>query len=375
MQTSRWLPPPIPLLASLRRGGDRRSPQRPRTARAALRPCAAGPGRHRRGAGRRRADAADAASLHRPRHADLRHESRHRRLPDEHRSGSGLLARLKKARAGQADAAAHGRQHHARPARTRPSPSTRSRCCAPAGRPRASPSRSMAASACPTSIATACWWRRRPARPPTTSPPTARSCRSAPGLLALTPINAFRPRRWRGALLPRHSKVEFTVLDPRKRPVAAAADSVEIANVAKVTVTEATDIDAHPAVRSRARSRGAHPQGAVRRLEHHGLVTCEEASSPSASTSSATRAGSRSLLALVVGTVGGFVFDRLRMPLAWMLGACVVRHRRGLRRPAHRHARAAAPGHDHRHGRAAGLGLHARPGAAARPVGASASAC
>ena len=62
------------------------------------------------------------------------------------------------------------------------------------------------------------------------------------GLLALTPINAFRPRRWRGALLPRHSRVDFTILDPRKRPVAAAADSVEIANVAKVTVTEATDI-------------------------------------------------------------------------------------------------------------------------------------
>jgi NAD+ kinase len=63
------------------------------------------------------------------------------------------------------------------------------------------------------------------------------------GLLALTPINAFRPRRWHGALLPRHAKVELTVLDPRKRPVAAAADSVEIANVARVTVTEATDID------------------------------------------------------------------------------------------------------------------------------------
>jgi NAD+ kinase len=62
------------------------------------------------------------------------------------------------------------------------------------------------------------------------------------GLLALTPINAFRPRRWRGALLPRHSRVDFTILDSRKRPVAAAADSVEIANVANVTVTEATDI-------------------------------------------------------------------------------------------------------------------------------------
>jgi NAD+ kinase len=63
------------------------------------------------------------------------------------------------------------------------------------------------------------------------------------GLLALTPINAFRPRRWRGALLPRHSTVEFTVLEPDKRPVAAAADSVEIANVTRVTVTEATDIE------------------------------------------------------------------------------------------------------------------------------------
>jgi NAD+ kinase len=63
------------------------------------------------------------------------------------------------------------------------------------------------------------------------------------GLLALTPINAFRPRRWRGALLPRDAKVEFTILEPNKRPVAAAADSVEIANVTKVTVTEATDID------------------------------------------------------------------------------------------------------------------------------------
>ena len=63
------------------------------------------------------------------------------------------------------------------------------------------------------------------------------------GLLALTPINAFRPRRWRGALLPRASKVDLTILDPRKRPVAAAADSVEIANVTKVVVTEAIDIE------------------------------------------------------------------------------------------------------------------------------------
>ena len=62
-------------------------------------------------------------------------------------------------------------------------------------------------------------------------------------LLALTPINAFRPRRWRGALLPRDSRVEFTILESRKRPVAAAADSVEIPNVVKVVVTEASDIE------------------------------------------------------------------------------------------------------------------------------------
>ena len=62
------------------------------------------------------------------------------------------------------------------------------------------------------------------------------------GLLALTPISAFRPRRWRGALLPSRSRVDFTVLDPEKRPVSAAADSVDVAHVAHVTVTEATDI-------------------------------------------------------------------------------------------------------------------------------------
>jgi NAD+ kinase len=62
------------------------------------------------------------------------------------------------------------------------------------------------------------------------------------GLLALTPISAFRPRRWRGALLPRAARVEFTILDPQKRPVAAAADSVEVTNVASVIVTEADDI-------------------------------------------------------------------------------------------------------------------------------------
>lgn len=57
-------------------------------------------------------------------------------------------------------------------------------------------------------------------------------------LLALTPISAFRPRRWRGALLPNHVTVEITCLETAKRPVAAAADHVEIRNVRRVTVKE-----------------------------------------------------------------------------------------------------------------------------------------
>jgi NAD+ kinase len=61
-------------------------------------------------------------------------------------------------------------------------------------------------------------------------------------LLALTPISAFRPRRWRGALLPHTATVEFTVLNPEKRPVSAVADGTEVRDVVKVTVTEASNI-------------------------------------------------------------------------------------------------------------------------------------
>ena len=57
-------------------------------------------------------------------------------------------------------------------------------------------------------------------------------------LLALTPISAFRPRRWRGALLPNHAKVAFTVLEHAKRPVNAVADHVEFKSVAEVKVEE-----------------------------------------------------------------------------------------------------------------------------------------
>lgn len=56
-------------------------------------------------------------------------------------------------------------------------------------------------------------------------------------LLALTPISPFRPRRWRGALLPQASVIEFRVLEPGKRPVSAVADQLEVRDVATVRVT------------------------------------------------------------------------------------------------------------------------------------------
>ncbi|TGY89631.1 NAD kinase [Marinicauda algicola] len=64
-------------------------------------------------------------------------------------------------------------------------------------------------------------------------------------LLALTPISAFRPRRWRGALLPHDSVVEFEVLEPEKRPVSAVADNKEFREARRVTVSEAGDITLH----------------------------------------------------------------------------------------------------------------------------------
>jgi NAD+ kinase len=57
-------------------------------------------------------------------------------------------------------------------------------------------------------------------------------------LLALTPISAFRPRRWRGALLPHEAKVRIEILEAQKRPVAAVADHVEVRDVASVEITE-----------------------------------------------------------------------------------------------------------------------------------------
>jgi NAD+ kinase len=55
-------------------------------------------------------------------------------------------------------------------------------------------------------------------------------------LLPLTPISAFRPRRWRGALLPASAEVLFEVLEHDKRPVAAVADFTEVRDVVSVLV-------------------------------------------------------------------------------------------------------------------------------------------
>lgn len=57
-------------------------------------------------------------------------------------------------------------------------------------------------------------------------------------VLALTPISPFRPRRWRGAILPHRTQVSLRVLDPGKRPVSATADFHEVRNVREVTVRQ-----------------------------------------------------------------------------------------------------------------------------------------
>lgn len=57
-------------------------------------------------------------------------------------------------------------------------------------------------------------------------------------LLALTPISAFRPRRWRGALLSRHAEVRFEALEPDQRPVSAVADNIEVRDAVMVDVRE-----------------------------------------------------------------------------------------------------------------------------------------
>ena len=64
-------------------------------------------------------------------------------------------------------------------------------------------------------------------------------------LLPLTPISAFRPRRWRGALLPSSAELLFEVLEMEKRPVAAVADFTEVRDVVSVAVSEDRAITAN----------------------------------------------------------------------------------------------------------------------------------
>jgi NAD+ kinase len=58
------------------------------------------------------------------------------------------------------------------------------------------------------------------------------------GVLAMTPISAFRPRRWRGALLRHSAHVRFDVLESSKRPVSAVADFTEVRDVQTVEISE-----------------------------------------------------------------------------------------------------------------------------------------
>ena len=55
-------------------------------------------------------------------------------------------------------------------------------------------------------------------------------------MLALTPISPFRPRRWRGAILPDKARIGIRVLEANKRPVSAVADQREVRDVASVDI-------------------------------------------------------------------------------------------------------------------------------------------
>jgi NAD+ kinase len=56
-------------------------------------------------------------------------------------------------------------------------------------------------------------------------------------MLALTPISPFRPRRWRGAIVPDKARISIRVLEPAKRPVSAVADQREVRDVARVDIS------------------------------------------------------------------------------------------------------------------------------------------
>ena len=61
-------------------------------------------------------------------------------------------------------------------------------------------------------------------------------------VLALTPISAFRPRRWRGALLPHSARLRLEILEADKRPVSAVADMFEARDVLEVYIAEDREV-------------------------------------------------------------------------------------------------------------------------------------
>lgn len=62
-------------------------------------------------------------------------------------------------------------------------------------------------------------------------------------IMALTPICAFRPRRWKGALLPHNAKVEIEVIEAERRPAAAVSDYLEFSDLKKVQIQESSEIE------------------------------------------------------------------------------------------------------------------------------------
>ena len=63
------------------------------------------------------------------------------------------------------------------------------------------------------------------------------------GKLAITPISPFRPRRWKGKIISNNLKIKLTNLDPKKRPVAAVADNIEIRNIKSLTIKTKKNIN------------------------------------------------------------------------------------------------------------------------------------